>query len=282
MKVCTKNFALGSIVGAVAVVAIVAAASAPIGILGDFSLRASESFGHSVAVLHGFEQCQAENPRSPAMAGKELRAQQASLVECFSAWSADPSAEKTARLAAWLPEGLANASSMPLGINMVGARDKAVALSAFNSARPAQDAFGGAMLMSLLSSSQEGASPEEAQAAAAKARELLPRIKIAALKERREAVEFANSHRLAAAAFKLAGKGPIEEAIAPSMAPRALSAYWMTQHFEEVSTIGDFQSSEGKAKLEELRGKAKAWADAEWSSLAKAAGQESEPRGSKT
>lgn len=275
MKKTTKNFTVGAISGAIAAAVVLAWSSG--GVFADFSLRASERFGSSVAIVHGFEQCRAAHPRKDGMEGKELREQQRSLFSCFSAWSPDPQMEPTRKLEAWLPEGLnrfssaASGISMPLGIEMVGAQEKAVARKAFREARFAQDPAGGVMLMTLLSSSQHGASPEEAAAAAAKARELLPQIKMAALRERREAGLFVREHALAAATFKLAGKGRLEEALAPSMAVKALSAYWMTQNFAEMSTMegGHSSSKEGRSELAAFREKATAWAESEWAALVK-------------
>lgn len=94
---------------------------------------------------------------------------------------------------------------------------------------------------------------------------------MAALRERREAGLFVREHALAAATFKLAGKGRLEEALAPSMAVKALSAYWMTQNFAKISTMEGGHSSpkEGSSELAAFREKATAWAESEWADLAK-------------
>lgn len=270
MKKSTGYFTLKNNLQIAVAAAYLAFALAPSWFIEDLSLKVSERFGNDMAIQLGVEECQGKHPSLESMAGKELREQRVSLVECISAWSYDTSEEKMEDLGAWLSKNLVHATSRPLGtlsIGMVDLRDKAIALSAFKSARPAQDASGGLKLMSLVSLSQQGASSEEAAAAAAKARALLPQIKSAAIKERREAVDFVNHHAFSAAAFLLLGRGPLEEAIAPSIGSEVLSAYWMTQNFEELSKIKHPESNEGKRKLAELREKAKVWADSEWASL---------------
>lgn len=236
----------------------------PFGFVDDLSLRVANRFGNSVAILHGLEQCRATHPRGADLAGEALQEQRKAVIACFSEWSPNVEREQTAVLVAGLPKALGERSVFRIG---VGNREKAAAQLAFESARPTEDTFGSLMLMSLLSSSQEGGSPEEALAAAAKALELLPQLKTAALRERRSGLELASEHPLASAAFELAGKGSLAEALAPPMAVKALSFFWMTQHFDEIA-----KSREGgnhAVELVALREKSKIWADNEWASLIK-------------
>lgn len=266
MKPSTKNFTFGAISGVLATAAIIA--WGPSGFVEDLSLMAADRFGNNMAILHGLEQCKTMHPARADLNGPALREQRNAVIACFSAWSPTLDKKQTAVMVAELPTALDDLSTF--GINGVGDREKAAAQLAFESARPTEDTFGSLMLMSLLSGSQEGASPKEAEAAAAKARELLPLLKTAALRERGNGVKFATDHPLASAAFRLAGKGSLEEALAPPMAVKALSFFWLTQHFAEVEKSREkgSQKTEWKnVELAALHAESKVWAEHEWAAL---------------
>lgn len=252
MKRATKSFIVGSLFGS----AIVAGAIAywpGVRILSEMSSAVARQSGAAISMALAHRQCLGGGAEASASAPESDADKSKKAFDCLLAWSPAGNAD-----------GIASAERIDEELRFFAATNKGDAKTAFASFESKNDPLGGLLLMELLRQSQ---SPERAELAAKTARELLPKIKAALIKSHQDAQELAERHSVLAAMGIVSKASIVESFSPPSVAAKALAAYWMTQHFDQVQAVAESDANLRAAKVAELKKTSTEWARGEWENM---------------
>lgn len=220
--------------------------------MSEMSEAVARQSGAATALALAHRQCLGGGTENSASAPESDSDKSKEAFDCLLAWSPAGNAE-----------GIASAERVDEELRFF-AKNKGDAKAAFASFESKNDPLGGLLLMELLRQSQ---SPERAELAAKTARELLPKIKAALIKNHQDAEELAERHSVLAAMGIVSKASIIESLSPPSVAAKALAAYWMTQHFDQVQALAESDANLRAAKVAEMKKDSIEWARGEWAKM---------------